>query len=117
MTTDTSHEPIILYGHEACPMMPPVWGMLKQCKVNFEYVNIRTDHEARQRVREINHGNESVPTLVFPDGTTLTEPPASELRKKLIQEGYSVSLLAMVWGYSFQILMATIILQIGRAHV
>ncbi|MCK5054767.1 MAG: hypothetical protein KAR65_10825 [Anaerolineales bacterium] len=40
----------------------------------YEYVDIRKDNAGRMRVKEINAGNESVPTLVFADGSTLTEP-------------------------------------------
>ena len=43
---------------------------------------------ADRRVREINRGFESVPTLAFPDGSTLTEPTAGELSAKLVELGY-----------------------------
>ena len=39
---------------------------------------------------EINHGNASVPTLVFPDGSTLTEPSDQALRQKLNGLGFEV---------------------------
>jgi hypothetical protein len=39
---------------------------------------------------EINNGNASVPTLVFPDGSTLTEPSTAVLRQKLQSLGYAV---------------------------
>ena len=39
---------------------------------------------------EINHGNASVPTLVFPDGSTLTEPSDQALRQKLNGFGFEV---------------------------
>lgn len=101
---------IIFYGHETCPMVPPVWGMLKQSKVDFEYINIHKDEEARQRVIEINQGHEGVPLLVFPDGSTLTEPPPHVLREKLTEHGHRVPWLAMVWGYSIQIFIGFFVL-------
>jgi len=30
----------------------------------------------------INNGNRSVPTIIFPDGTKLVEPPEAELNAK-----------------------------------
>jgi hypothetical protein len=60
--------------------------------------------EARERVKTINHGYESVPTLIFPDGSTLTEPSAGELRRKLQGMGYTVpitSLLLANWQWLF----------------
>ena len=89
---------LIVYGHPACPMIPPVLGMLKQAKVEYDYINIFKDPAARQRLREINQGYESVPTLVFPDGSTLTEPTAGRLRKHLQATGHEVPLTALLVG-------------------
>lgn len=71
-------------------MVPPVLHALEAAQVSYEYIDIRRDDgEGRVIVREINHGNESVPTLVFPDGSTLTEPSLGALRNKLAQSGYA----------------------------
>lgn len=102
--------PIILYGHATCPQLPPVLGLLKTARVPYEYINIHHDEAARERVRTINNGYESVPTLVFPDGTTLTEPSARALSAKLTESGYHVPLLARLIGNGFQLLMLAIIL-------
>lgn len=103
-------EKIILYGHAACPMLPPVWAMLKQANVDFEYINIHQDEAGRERVLEINNGYASVPTLVFPDGSTLTEPSAGKLRQKLRELGYEVPLVAWLLGNSVWIITGLIIL-------
>lgn len=101
---------IILYGHPACPMLPPVWGTLKSAKVNFEYIDIHQNEDGREHVRSINKGYESVPTLVFPDGSTLTEPSPRQLIHKLRQMGYPIPLLAWLTSYSFYILMLGLLL-------
>ncbi|HEY1011098.1 MAG TPA: glutaredoxin domain-containing protein [Herpetosiphonaceae bacterium] len=90
--------PIMLYGHAACPQVPPVRGLLARAKVPYEYVNIRKDESAAARVRAINNGNESVPTLVFPDGSTLTEPSTGELTARLEALGYAVGWSARIVG-------------------
>lgn len=90
--------PIILYGHAACPGVPPARHMLERAGAAYEYVNIRQDTEARARVRAINNGNESVPTLVFPDGSTLTEPSSGALQGKLRALGYDVPLMARLFA-------------------
>jgi mycoredoxin len=82
---------IILYGTPICPMVPPVRGMLERSQADFEYINIHQDSDGRERVRQINNGNESVPTLVFSDGSTLTEPSTEELKGKLEALGYQVT--------------------------
>jgi mycoredoxin len=94
-------DPIIVYGHPNCPALGPVKGMLTQSKVTFEYIDIHQDSVAADRVRAINNGNESVPTLVFPDGSTLTEPTVGALQAKLESLGYKVGLAAWLIGNSW----------------
>jgi len=94
---------ILVYGHPTCPNIGPVRGLLTQSKVKFEYIDIHQDSDAAARVRAINNGNESVPTLVFPDGSTLTEPAVGELKSKLESMGYKVGLIAWLIGNSWLI--------------
>ena len=79
-----------MYGTPTCPMVPPVRGMLNRAQAPFDYVNIAEDAAGKGKVMAINDGNASVPTLVFPDGSTLTEPSTAVLRDKLHSLGYKV---------------------------
>ena len=90
MAHTVAEKKIILYGTPSCPMIPLVRNTLQRAGADFEYVDIHKVLEARERVREINHGYESVPTLVFPDESTLTEPSAGDLKTKLESLGYEV---------------------------
>lgn len=95
-------EKIIVYAHPFCPMVGPVEGLLKRIGADYDYINIHAIPEARLRVQEINRGMESVPTLVFPDGTTLTEPSGAQLADKLEQMGYEIPEPAfVVWMRNF----------------
>ena len=85
-----STQKVIMYGTPTCPMVPPVRGMLNRAQAPFNYVNIAEDAEGKGKVMAINDGNASVPTLVFPDGSTLTEPSTAVLREKLQSLGYTV---------------------------
>jgi mycoredoxin len=49
----------------------------------FFEIDISDDEKAREFIRQINHGNESVPTIIFPDGTILVEPRNAALAEKL----------------------------------
>lgn len=80
---------ITLYGHADCPLVPHARVLLERSGASFAYVDIRSNEAGRLYVRDMNHGNESVPTLVFPDGTVLTEPSSQTLRHKLIAMGYA----------------------------
>jgi len=79
----------ILYGTPTCGMLPPVRSQLRRARVPFDYIDISFDGSANARVREINGGNASVPTIIFPDGTTLTEPSDAELAAALERLGFS----------------------------
>jgi len=46
-------------------------------------VDLEGNAEATDFVMNINRGYQSVPTIVFPDGTILVEPNWEQLRAKL----------------------------------
>jgi mycoredoxin len=80
-------EQLTVYGHAYCPMVPVLRQILKASQVKYVYVDIKQDQSAREQVRHLNNGNESVPTLVFADGSHLTEPSMTDLRAKFEQLG------------------------------
>jgi len=86
-----------------------VRGLLGQAKVPYTYVDITRDPTAAARVRAINSGNESVPTLVFPDGSSLTEPTVGQLKNKLESLGYRVGPLAWIIGNAWRIVTGAVI--------
>lgn len=51
--------------------------------VSYAYIDIEQDEQAARLVRQLNGGARSVPTIVFPDGSVLTEPTNAELEAKL----------------------------------
>jgi len=81
---------IIMYGSPTCPQVRPCRGILQRAEAEFDYIDISTNAVGRQVVQEINQGNQSVPTLVFPDGSSLTEPSSKALKEKLESMGYSL---------------------------
>lgn len=51
--------------------------------VEFEDIDIEEHPEAVEIVRKANHGMQSVPTIIFPDGSVLVEPSNAALEQKL----------------------------------
>lgn len=84
-------EPLIVYTSTYCMHSRSVERFLKKNGIAAEIVNIDGNPEARQVVMSINRGYASVPTLVFPDGTQLTEPSYKQLRAKFDIEETSLS--------------------------
>lgn len=82
---------ITLYGSDLCPMVPPVRNLLDRAGAPYDYISISRNRAAKETVMAINGGNASVPTLVFPDGSTLTEPKLAELTARLEAMGLTVA--------------------------
>jgi len=52
--------------------------------VAYNYIDIELDEAASDKVIEINGGFRSIPVIVFPDGTHMTEPSDIDLEAKLV---------------------------------
>jgi mycoredoxin len=46
-------------------------------------IDIEKDPAAAEFVMSVNGGNQTVPTLLFPDGTAVTNPSAKEVKRRL----------------------------------
>lgn len=55
--------------------------------IPFEVVDIERDPAAARRVEEANGGNQTVPTLLFADGSTLTNPSVAQVKARLAEVG------------------------------
>ena len=76
---------IIVYGTTWCWDCRRAKKILDKHAIPYHWIDIDRDPEAKKFVAEVNNGNYVVPTLVFPDGSTLSEPSNAELRNKLEQ--------------------------------
>jgi mycoredoxin len=72
-----------MYGTTWCGDCARSKRLLDRLKVPFSFINIEQDTDAREYVVRVNHGNRSVPTIVFPDGSVLVEPSDQQLEEKL----------------------------------
>lgn len=87
---------ILIYGNPFCMMVGPVRAILERSDIPYEYIDIVRDQQATEKVKQINNGFASVPTLVFPDDSTMTEPTIGELRMRLNNLGYQVHELTIL---------------------
>jgi glutaredoxin len=51
--------------------------------VKYDVIDVATTPGAEQKVLDYNGGAQSIPVIVFSDGTHLTEPSDNELKAKL----------------------------------
>lgn len=74
---------IILYGTLWCGDTRRTRAFLDRNHIAYRWIDIDKDPEASRFVESVNNGYRSVPTLVFPDGSRLTEPSIRQLAEKL----------------------------------
>jgi mycoredoxin len=78
-----SSVPIVMYTTAWCVDCWRAKQVLDSMQVEYEEIDITADEEASELVMRLNRGYRSVPTLIFPDGTVMTEPRTSALKEKL----------------------------------
>ena len=74
---------ITMYGAQWCGDCRRSKRFLDGNKVAYKYIDVEADASASEKVIEINGGMRSIPVIVFPDGTHLTEPSDNALKEKL----------------------------------
>lgn len=72
-----------MYGADWCGDCRRSKRFLDSNSVAYNYIDVETDTSASDKVIEINGGMRSIPVIVFPDGTHLTEPSDKALKEKL----------------------------------
>jgi mycoredoxin len=77
------NEPITVYATTWCGDCHRAKRVLDRLGASYRWVDVDEDPEAAAEVIRINRGLRSVPTILFPDGTVLTEPSDPELEAKL----------------------------------
>ena len=70
-------------GASWCPDCKRAKTFLGQHRIEFDWLDMETDPTAQAEVERINDGKRIIPTIIFPDGSILTEPSNDELAEKL----------------------------------
>jgi thioredoxin reductase (NADPH) len=78
-----SEPQITVYGAYWCPDCRRSKQFLGEHQIPYHWVNIEEDQEAEALVIEKNGGKRIIPTIVFADGSHMTEPSNADLAVKL----------------------------------
>lgn len=71
-----------MYTTEYCSDCHRAKAFFEANKVDYLQVRLEGNEEATEFVIKVNNGSQSVPTIVFPDGSVLVEPSWEELIEK-----------------------------------
>jgi mycoredoxin len=58
-------------------------SQLDRAGIEYEVVDIENEPEGAELVEHANGGNQTVPTLLFDDGSTLTNPSVAQVQQRL----------------------------------
>jgi mycoredoxin len=75
--------PLTIYSTQWCGYCHRLMKQLDREQVGYEVVDIEHDPAAADFVMGVNGGNQTVPTVVFADGTALTNPSLAQVKQQL----------------------------------
>ena len=82
-TSDTTTATFTMYSTPWCGYCHRLRSQLDREGVTYEVVDIEQHPEAADIVEQVNNGNQTVPTLVYSDGTAQTNPSLAQVKAKL----------------------------------
>jgi mycoredoxin len=74
---------VTMYSTPWCGYCHRLRGQLDREGIAYRVVDIEQEPSAASIVEQVNGGNQTVPTLVYPDGTAQTNPSVAEVKAKL----------------------------------
>ena len=72
-----------MYSTPWCGYCYRLKAQLDREGIEYDMVDITDDPAAAELVESVNGGNQTVPTLVFADGTALTNPSLAQVKAQL----------------------------------
>ena len=82
-TSDTTTATFTMNSTPWCGYCHRLRSQLDREGVTYEVVDIEQHPEAADIVEQVNHGNQTVPTHVYSDGTAQTNPSLKQVQEKL----------------------------------
>ncbi|MBO0847479.1 MAG: mycoredoxin [Nocardioides sp.] len=74
---------VTMYTTPWCGYCHRLQGQMNREGIVYDVVDIEQDREAAALVASVNGGNQTVPTLVYSDGTAQTNPSVTQVKEKL----------------------------------
>jgi mycoredoxin len=76
---------VTMYTTTWCGYCVRLKKLMQREGIDYAEVDIETDESAADVVMAANGGNRTVPTLVFADGSALTNPSIDQVKKQLTE--------------------------------
>jgi mycoredoxin len=76
-------QPLTMYTTTWCAFCRRLKSQLARDGIEMAEVDIEQDPAAADYVMSVNGGFQTVPTIVFPDGSAMTNPSAAQVKQRL----------------------------------
>lgn len=86
-TASTEISTIKFYGAMWCGDTRRARNWFDANNVQYEWIDVDKNKEAEELVKSVNNGFRSIPTIVFTDGSHLTEPSVRKLEDHAVKLG------------------------------
>ena len=77
--------PLTMYTTQWCAFCRRLKSQLARDGITMTEVDIERDPAAAEYVMSVNGGNQTVPTVVFPDGSVMVNPSAVQVKKRMAE--------------------------------
>ena len=74
---------VTMYSTSWCGYCHRLKSQLERDGIAYKVVDIEHDDAAADYVMSVNNGNQTVPTVLFPDGSAATNPSLAEVKARL----------------------------------
>ena len=74
---------ITMFSTTWCGYCRRLKTLLDREGIGYTEVNIEQDEDSAQFVEQANGGNQTVPTILFPDGSVATNPSLDDVKARL----------------------------------
>lgn len=83
--TETTTASVTMYSTQWCGYCHRLRSQMDREGIAYEVVDIERVPDAASIVERVNNGNQTVPTLVYSDGTAQTNPSLAQVKGKLAE--------------------------------
>ena len=74
---------VVMYSTTWCGYCKRLKSQMDREGIAYSEVNIENEPDAAEFVMQVNNGNQTVPTVLFPDGSASTNPSLAEVKARL----------------------------------
>jgi len=82
-SVELTGQEFVMFSTEWCGYCKRLKNQLGEIGITFREINVEEEPGSAEFVEQVNGGNRVVPTLLFSDGSALTNPSAIAVKEKL----------------------------------